>query len=202
MDKTHIIKENLEWWKHTFEAAGFRVKEARYHIDHIKENWASWEKGNGFFVLSTSDDSGDVIDFEKEWILSARAEEVWRMKYSFYRKWFELLLQNIGLKGYFEEKNYENVGIYGLGDIGQHLLELLQGEGVHVSQIIDRKEIHAKCIAYHKPENVEACDVIVITPMTDQENICRSLRKVGFSGELVHISDIIDDIHYKKLVMP
>lgn len=48
LDKTHIIRENLEWWKDTFENAGFEVVEAKYKVQYIKENWSKWEKGNVF----------------------------------------------------------------------------------------------------------------------------------------------------------
>ncbi|GHV48330.1 hypothetical protein AGMMS49546_38810 [Spirochaetia bacterium] len=51
LDKTHIIKENIGWWKSVFTQAGFNITEAEYKIKYIKENWASWDNGNGFFVL-------------------------------------------------------------------------------------------------------------------------------------------------------
>jgi 2-polyprenyl-3-methyl-5-hydroxy-6-metoxy-1,4-benzoquinol methylase len=51
-DVTHIIREPLEWWKDIFKEAKFTVWQAKYKMDHIKSNWAEWEKGNGFFVLS------------------------------------------------------------------------------------------------------------------------------------------------------
>lgn len=50
-DVTHIIREPLEWWRDIFQEAKFRVWKAEYKMDHIKSNWAQWEKGNGFFVL-------------------------------------------------------------------------------------------------------------------------------------------------------
>lgn len=51
MDKTHVIRETLEWWKMRFENAGFTVVSAKYQMPHMKENWAHYEKGNGFFTL-------------------------------------------------------------------------------------------------------------------------------------------------------
>lgn len=53
LDSTHIIRENLEWWINKFQENGFQVVEAKYKVKYIKENWAKWEKGNGFFVLES-----------------------------------------------------------------------------------------------------------------------------------------------------
>tara|TARA_R110000824_G_scaffold118226_9_gene270426 strand:- start:2451 stop:3083 length:633 start_codon:yes stop_codon:yes gene_type:complete len=52
LDKTHIIREPLGWWKERLSDAGFKVEEAKYHMKYIKENYAQYEKGNGFFVCA------------------------------------------------------------------------------------------------------------------------------------------------------
>ena len=50
LDKTHIIRENLDWWKEQFELAGYIVISADYKVQYLKENWSEYEKGNGFFI--------------------------------------------------------------------------------------------------------------------------------------------------------
>lgn len=50
LDRTHEIRRPLGWWSEQFEEAGWRVTSASYRMRHVKENWAKWEKGNGFFV--------------------------------------------------------------------------------------------------------------------------------------------------------
>jgi len=50
LDTTHIIREDLFWWQTKLKLAGFRVLSSSYEFGHIKENWNSFEKGNGFFV--------------------------------------------------------------------------------------------------------------------------------------------------------
>lgn len=52
LDATHIIRENLDWWRNCFIKNGFKIEVACYDVKYIKDNWKSWEKGNGFFVLS------------------------------------------------------------------------------------------------------------------------------------------------------
>ena len=53
LDATHIIRENLDWWIEKFSANGFSVESADYKVKYIKENWSKWERGNGFFTLSS-----------------------------------------------------------------------------------------------------------------------------------------------------
>jgi 2-polyprenyl-3-methyl-5-hydroxy-6-metoxy-1,4-benzoquinol methylase len=50
-DLTHVIKEPIEWWCDKFKQNGFTINHHSYRMKHIKENYASWEKGNGFFIL-------------------------------------------------------------------------------------------------------------------------------------------------------
>ena len=51
LDKTHVIRESLDWWIGVFEKVGFKVLDAVYRVEYIKDNWDKWEQGNGFFVL-------------------------------------------------------------------------------------------------------------------------------------------------------
>lgn len=50
-DVTHVIRENLGWWRRAFQKAGFVVKEATYLMPYIKANWDYAKHGNGFFIL-------------------------------------------------------------------------------------------------------------------------------------------------------
>jgi predicted TPR repeat methyltransferase len=52
LDVTHIIREPLEWWSELFKEAGFQILSAEYNMTNMKENYANFEKGNGFFKLS------------------------------------------------------------------------------------------------------------------------------------------------------
>lgn len=50
-DVTHKIKEPLEWWKNTFEKAGFSVEKACHTMENISQQHQKWENGVGIFVL-------------------------------------------------------------------------------------------------------------------------------------------------------
>jgi hypothetical protein len=53
LDKTHIIREDIGWWKNLFVKSGFDVANAVYEIKYLKENWAQFKSGNGFFILKS-----------------------------------------------------------------------------------------------------------------------------------------------------
>jgi len=53
-DITHIIREDKEWWSNMFLKNGFTIKEFSYRIPGIKDNWAHYPKGNGFFILESA----------------------------------------------------------------------------------------------------------------------------------------------------
>jgi len=52
LDVTHVIREDLDWWKCQLHAAGYDNVTATYRIDGIKDNWSHYKKGNGFFLCS------------------------------------------------------------------------------------------------------------------------------------------------------
>jgi SAM-dependent methyltransferase len=51
LDKTHIIKEDKDWWIDLFKKCGFKDVSFEYKIKGIKENYNKIENGNGFFIL-------------------------------------------------------------------------------------------------------------------------------------------------------
>lgn len=50
-DVSHIIREDMDWWIERFRRAGFKHLKSSYYMPYIKENYRSWERGNGFFVV-------------------------------------------------------------------------------------------------------------------------------------------------------
>jgi SAM-dependent methyltransferase len=51
MDVTHIIREPEAWWKRVFKNSGWNVRKMEHLVPGIKDNWARYPTGNGFFVL-------------------------------------------------------------------------------------------------------------------------------------------------------
>jgi len=53
-DITHVTAKTKEWWHELFESEGWRVDSLMYTFDGCKENWRKWEKGNGFYIASST----------------------------------------------------------------------------------------------------------------------------------------------------
>lgn len=51
-DITHVIREDLGWWSRVLSEAGFEDIKSSYRAPGIKDNWAMYDKGNGFFVCA------------------------------------------------------------------------------------------------------------------------------------------------------
>ncbi len=51
LDKTHTLIKGEEWWAKWFIQVGWEIREFKYRIEGIKDNWADYPKGNGFFKL-------------------------------------------------------------------------------------------------------------------------------------------------------
>lgn len=57
LDKTHLIREDEEWWINQFKKAGLKVDEFYYNYPGIKENWTKEHPyGNGIFFLRRKND--------------------------------------------------------------------------------------------------------------------------------------------------
>lgn len=50
-DITHVVRENMEWWRRFFQKNGLEVRSSVYRVPGVKDNWSHYKKGNGFFVL-------------------------------------------------------------------------------------------------------------------------------------------------------
>jgi len=62
--------------------------------------------------------------------------------YKFFSSWMILKNQGKKLSEYFEDHNYQNVAIYGLGKLGMCLYEELKSSNVNVKYAIDINAAH------------------------------------------------------------
>jgi len=51
LDKTHIIREDKDWWFNKFKQSGYNDIIFYNKIKGIKENYSNMGNGNGFFIL-------------------------------------------------------------------------------------------------------------------------------------------------------
>lgn len=50
-DVTHVQRQPWGWWEQKFQEKGWLMDRFSYIVPGMKDNWAHYEKGNGFFFL-------------------------------------------------------------------------------------------------------------------------------------------------------
>src|SRR5210317_381289 len=49
-DKSHFIREDLDWWTKQVENVGYTITQSTYDLGPFKKNWQFNEKGNGLII--------------------------------------------------------------------------------------------------------------------------------------------------------
>jgi len=121
-------------------------------------------------------------------------------KYQSYYKIFSswMVLRNKGrmLSDYFQDRDFKNVAIYGLGRLGICLYEELKNSKINVKYAID---IKAENFSYFDlkvvslESQLETVDAIIVTPFFEYKKIVDELRKKT-SYKIVNLEDVISSI--------
>ena len=113
--------------------------------------------------------------------------------YYLFGSWMVLRNKGRMLTEYFEDHNFQNVAICGLGRLGLCLYEELKGSNINVKYAIDMKAasfsyLNLKVVS---PENqLETVDVIIVTKFVEYKKILEELRKKT-SCQIVSLEDVI-----------
>lgn len=114
---------------------------------------------------------------------------------SYYRilnQWLSLRQSKKTVVEFFEKNNYSTVAIYGMKEMGERLLEELEGTGIEVKCVIDQNPVDiCKSITVIHPDNsIPHVDVVVVTASYYFSEIKNKLRgKV--CGDIVSIDDVV-----------
>jgi len=113
--------------------------------------------------------------------------------YYLFGSWMVLRNKGRTLAEYFENHNFKNIAICGLGRLGLCLYEELKGTNINVKYGIDENAatfsyLNLKVIS---PEiDFEPADIIVVTKIIDYEKIVKELKKKT-SCQIVSLEDVI-----------
>lgn len=109
--------------------------------------------------------------------------------------WLGLRQQEKGLAAYFEDNDIHAIAIYGLGAIGELLLQEMKNTGIEVIYAIDRiaseKHLNGLRIYGTDEEQYPLADAIVVTPIQDYDQIAQSLWKKT-DLPVLSLQDIVD----------
>lgn len=108
--------------------------------------------------------------------------------------WNKLKKENKNIANYFHNNNIKNIAIYGMGYVGQLLVDELDKTDIEVAYGIDidifNNFSNKKMILYTPDEVLPEVDVIVVTPIDSFEEIKNMM--VGYT--LISIEDIVYEV--------
>lgn len=102
-----------------------------------------------------------------------------------YRKYYEVCINllktnenKIKLNEYLEGNRFEKVAIYGMGEVGKILYQILTNEKVNIVYVIDNNYKNGEIEVRKMDEKLDDVDVIIVTPIFDFDNIEIQLTKL------------------------
>lgn len=129
--------------------------------------------------------------------ISKHVDEInkFREFYGILNYWLTLKEEGKSLESFFIRHNYKVVAIYGMKDLGIHLLEELRNSSINVSYGIDK---NADCTytdidVYSDADNLPKADVIVVTAVHYFDEIKEELEK-HVDIPIISLADILKEV--------
>lgn len=137
-------------------------------------------------------DSDDRIN---EVVLREQQIQKYRQFYRVFYKWLKVRQDGKSIADYIDENRVRNIAIYGFGDVGRLLYNELELQGVHVAEILDKRDIEiGELIAkLKKPLEGNRQNTVIVTAMSDFEEIEKELKQAGYK-EVLSFEDIVNAI--------
>ena len=130
--------------------------------------------------------------FRKKLNLWHQWQNEYKEKHHVLTIWLKKRTQGKKLNIYLNKYNYSSVAIYGLGEIGEILLDELIQEQVNIKYIIDKeKKKNIYNIPVHSLEEpLEPVDVIIVTPIQVFDEIKKNIES-KITYHVVSIEEVI-----------
>ena len=92
--------------------------------------------------------------------------------YILMKRWLEMKKHGYKLERFFLDRGFNRISIYGMGDVGEMLVEELKDSDISIEYGIDRRDLDSKGIRVIKPEDMfETVDIVVVTAIGDFEAV-------------------------------
>lgn len=114
--------------------------------------------------------------------------------------WMNIRDHNINVSSYFEQYDYNDIAIYGMGKLGMHLYRELMGKPVQVRYGIDMKASKDnRFIKIYNPyQEMPKVDAVVITILGEYRKIGDLLRN-GMNCPIITLEEIIQELVFRCL---
>jgi hypothetical protein len=115
--------------------------------------------------------------------------------YNLLEQWLLLKQQGKSLEQYFLNHNYKTIAIYGMGELGNRLLEELKYSDINVKYGIDKNNsaIKSDIDVYRPGDNLEAVDAVVVSAIFAFYEIEDELKKV-INYPIINLEDVVYEL--------
>lgn len=119
-----------------------------------------------------------------------------KIYYDLLNKWLYLREKNISVDGYFEERKYNKIAIYGVGEMGKRLYNELKYTNVDVVFFMDSKgEEYDGVKIYSSTDELPTVDVVIISVAYAVYEIAEELCE-KFKCPIVSIEEVVEDVYW------
>lgn len=150
----------------------------------------------GLFIFAGAVGGGIAAAKEMNKIVCRKQmeKEKFRITYQMMVHWMRIRQSGNNLSTYFDAHGYQEIAVYGMGDIGKILLQELKGSAVKIKYGIDRNKSRGSDVVVVMPEEItEKVDAVIVTPIADFDDICEVLSH-RISCPVVSLEDIVYEV--------
>lgn len=110
-------------------------------------------------------------------------------------KWMKAGQSHNYIEDYFVKRDIKEIAVYGLGELGLCLMRELKETNISIKFIIDRDKNKwcDSCPLFSVEEDLPGVETIVVTPISEYEEISRQLRDKT-DARIVSLKEIIDSL--------
>jgi len=152
-----------------------------------------------FFAAITAAGAGLAWLYKKNEIkkndhIIKRAEK-FRNYYYMLNQWMINKNQNKSIGDFLEKNNYYEIAIYGMGEMGQRLIDELKGSNIKIKYIIDQNAdyLSNEIPVIKKEDSFERVDAIIVTATFAYKEISKDLS-ARISCPILSLEDVINGI--------
>lgn len=111
-----------------------------------------------------------------------------------YDSWIQQKQNNKSISTFFEKNNFYKIAIYGMNNLGERVVNELQGTNIVVKYAIDRNadKINTNIHVVHPNDILKEVDTVVVTPVYYFNDIEKQLMS-KVNCPIISLQDVIDN---------
>lgn len=122
---------------------------------------------------------------------------------SVYASWVELYQKGKTVSDYLKDKGYQDIAVYGLGRLGQNLIQEFTGSGIHIVYCVDkavsmREGSFGDIKCYNPMSRLPEAEMIIVTVPYEASEIIKKLNGAVYQRKedclIIDIKDLINEI--------